>query len=293
MYVMTTRFLTRILVFSLILFGLIKILNLPQWYLDTNVFTTYPNNSVKIQGNKIVSTNQIIDVLRPVKLKSEPIYMLNTSEIEKNNLKTCSNQKCLYKKICISLKFEFQGAKLGIFHFYLPKCVVLPAKMRIIVDEKAPMLSICTVPKAPPVAIFTEDNTIIGKDFLPLNYSKNIYSVITYDDFYKWNPNHIKYLVYLIRFLEGYSHQRVVYLDIRNPDNVFVQLTGYKLRIGELNQTVFKRTERIESILSEAVKIKNKIEYIDLRWENYPSIKLRNKDQNPPPNAKALKKTDE
>ena len=126
-----------------------------------------------------------------------------------------------------------------------------------------------------------DDNTIIGKDFLPLPSSKKVYSVITYDDFYKWNPDHIKYLAYLARFIEGYSGQKIVYIDIRNPDDVFVQLTGYKLRIGELNQTIFKRTERIESILIEAVKIKNQIDYIDLRWENYPSIKLRDKNNSP------------
>ena len=125
MYVMTTRFLARIIVFCLILFGLVKVLNLPQWYLKSDVFTNYPNSSIEIEGNKIVSTSQIINVLKPVKLPQKPIYLLDTKIIEKSIL-TLNPIKNVYIR-----RFWF------------------PARLRIIVDEKIPILEISTVPKIP------------------------------------------------------------------------------------------------------------------------------------------------
>ena len=279
MYVMTTRFFARVVVFILIVFALVKLLNLPQWYLKSDVFISYPNNSIELEGNKIVSTNQIINALKNVKLDKKPIYLLDTKIIEKSILKLPPIKNVYIRRFGIPLKLVFLESKVGILDIYLPRCIVLPPKLRIIVNEKNPIIAVSRVPGTNPTAVFTDDNTIITKQFLPLHNFKNIYSVITYDNFYKWNKNNVKSLVNLARFLESYSGQKLVYLDIRNPDDVFVQLTEYKLRIGELNQTVFKRTERIESVLTEAVKIKNQIDYIDLRWENYPSIKLKDKDK--------------
>ena len=151
--------------------------------------------------------------------------------------------------------------------------------MKIVIEEKTPVLAVSPSPNIKTVAVFTDEGSIIGKDYLPVTSSKKIYSVITYDDYTKWNLNHVKYLTYLSKFLESFSGKSLVYIDIRNPDDVYAQLKDFRLRIGELNHTVFKRSERIESILSEASKLKNQIDYIDLRWEHYPSIKLKQKEK--------------
>ena len=260
------RVIARIIVFLLVLLAFIRLVNLPQWYLNKDIFNCYPNSSIEIDGNKIISTSQIMAALKPIHLPAKPVYLLDTKILEKAILKLTPVKKVYVRRFW------------------------LPARLKIVIEEKVPILAISTVPKVAPVLIFTDDGSSIGKDFLPIHTSKKIYSIITYDNFYKWNLNQIKSLTYLARFLESYSGEKLVYLDIRNPDDVFVQLVSFKLRIGELNKTVFKRTERIESVLTEAIKIRNQIDYIDLRWENYPSIKL--KDKKPQTNPQKQKNND-
>jgi cell division septal protein FtsQ len=243
----------RIAATIIIFFILLKIIDLPQWYLNQDIFNFYPNHSLEIVGNEIVTTKQVMAQLKPLNLPKKQIFLLNTKMIEKPLL-----QLTPVKKVYIR-RFWF------------------PARLRIVINERIPVLAVSPSPKVNPVAVFTNDDVIIGRKFLPLPDSKPCYLVLTYTDYRKWSSNHINYLVYLSKLLETASNEKLIFIDLRNPDDVFVQLKDIRLRLGGLNKTVFKRSKRVSSVISEALKIKDDIDYIDLKWNNSVSIKLKNK----------------
>lgn len=238
-----------------VMWAIFKVACLSQWYLKPDTLTHYPNKHLKIQNNQIVSANQIINELKDIKIPHKPIYLFDTTPIEKA-LKTLAPVNKVYVR-----RFWF------------------PARLKIDIEEKQPVLAITPSTKSKPIAVFTDDTTIFGKEFLPLPKSKKVFSVITYDDFYKWSNKHVKYIVKLTQLIEENSREKLVYLDIRNPDDVYVQLQNVRLRLGELDRLIFKRTQRIGSVMGEALKIKNNIDYIDLRWSSSISIKLKDKAQ--------------
>jgi|GEM_PF-540302 len=248
---------------TVLIFYLIYIIaNLPQWYLGKDIFNYYPNQSLEITGNDIVKTKQIMAVLKPLNLPKKQVFLLNTDEVEKA-LKTLTPVKRVYIR-----RFWF------------------PARLKIVIDERTPVLAVSPSPKSKPVAVFTNDDVIIGREFLPLPNTMPYYLILTYVDYSKWSQNHVYYLIYLSKLLEAESGEKLVYIDIRNPYDVFVQLSYVRLRLGELNPTVFKRAKRISSVIGEAIKLKDDIDYIDLRWNNSVSIKLKNKDVNNKDTAK-------
>jgi len=255
----------RIAATIIILFVLIKIVDLPQWYLNQNIFNFYPNHSLEITGNEIVTTKQIMAQLKPLNLPKKQIFLLNTKRIEKTLLKLTP-----IKKIYIR-RFWF------------------PARLKIVINERTPVLAVSPSPKVEPVAIFSDDNVIINRHFLPLPRSKPYYLVLTYTDYRRWSSNHINYLVYLSKLIETASGEKVMFIDLRNPDDVFVQLKYMRLRLGGLNKTVFNRSKRVSSVIFEAIKIKDDIDYIDLRWNNSVSIKLKNKENKKQANPAADK----
>ncbi|MDD3013562.1 MAG: FtsQ-type POTRA domain-containing protein, partial [Candidatus Gastranaerophilales bacterium] len=259
------RAIFRIAATIIIFFALIKIVDLPQWYLNKEIFNFYPNHSLEIVGNEIVTTKQIMAQLKPINLPKKQVFLLDTKIIEKSLL-----QLNPIKKVYIR-RFWF------------------PARLKIVINERTPVLGVSPAPNIMPIAIFTDDDVIIHRNFLPLPKSKPYYFVLTYTDYRKWSSNHVYYLVYLSRLLETATNEKLIFIDLRNPDDVFVQLKDIRLRLGGLNKTVFKRTKRVSSVLSEAIKIKDDIDYIDLRWNNSVSIKLKSKDNVKQDNSKVDK----
>lgn len=250
-----TRSLARVFSVIFLFCALIYLIYSPLWYLNPSIFSVYPNNYLEIEGNEIVSHKQILTQLSKIKFSNKPIYMLDTNPLEQAILKLTPVKKVYIRR----------------FWF--------PARLKIVIDEKTPILGISPSPSAKPISVFTEDITIINKDFLPLPESKKVFLVLTYDDFNKWPSKNVNYLIYLCKLIEGFTRQKLVYLDIRNPNDVFVQLNEVKLRLGELDRTTFIRTKRIGDVLDESLKIKNDIDYIDLRWNKTISIKLKNKQE--------------
>jgi len=249
------RALSRLIFFVLLSFLLFKLVNLSQWYINPGIFAYYPNNYLEIEGNAIIKTGQIMNVLSGIKLPDKPLYLLDTNIIEKPLLKLSPIKKVYIRR----------------FWF--------PARLKIVVDERIPILAITPSIKVPPFAVFTEDNTLIGKDFLPLPDSKTVYKVLTYDDYTKWSSRHVNYLVRLSSLIETVTRKKLLYLDIRNPSDVFAQLSDIRLRLGEFDHTVFNRAKRVGDMLPEAIKFKENISYIDLRWNKSISIKLKSKEE--------------
>lgn len=250
-----SRVLTRFFATLILMWVIFKLATLPYWNLNPKILTYYPNHTLSIDGNKIVSTKQIINQIKDIKLPSKPIYLVNTIPIEKSIMKLAPIKKVYIRR----------------FWF--------PARLKIVVEEKKPVLAISPSPQAKPIAVFTQDATIIDKTYLPLSSSFQVFNVLTHDDHTQWSKMHVKYIVQLSQLIEDNSKENLIYLDIRTPDDVYAQLANVKLRIGELDATTFRRIQRIAAVLPEAMKIKDSISYIDLRWDNSTSIKLKDKDE--------------
>lgn len=138
-------------------------------------------------------------------------------------------------------------------------------------------MAISQKPGVSPIALFTTDASIVEREYLPLSNPDDAFSLFTYDDFYKWTTKHINYLSYLLNSIELYSNEKILYFDMRNSKDIYVKLESVNVRLGEINSSIFKRIQRISSILPRTVNLKKDIEYIDLRWDNSTFIKLKNK----------------
>lgn len=248
------RFFARIASFAFIVWLFIKFTTLSFWYLDENIFSTYPNKYLEIEGHNIVSASQVMNKLNEITLPKKPLYLINTTPIEEK------------------LKEMVPVKKVFVRRYWMP------ARLRVVIAERTPVVSIAPTQNTGPVAVFTRDAKeikILEKEYLPLSNRFSTYKVITYDDYKTWKPKQIPYIEKLALYLESATNDRLEYLDIRNPDDVYAQMENVRLRIGGLKgKEVFERIEKVSSVIPEAIKIKDNINYIDLRWHNV-SIKLK------------------
>ena len=76
----TVRFLMTVF----IIFLLIYVSKMPQWYLPKDAYTKISGNSIIIKNNMIVKPYRIYAVLRLHKVPNKPIYMMKTKDIEKD-----------------------------------------------------------------------------------------------------------------------------------------------------------------------------------------------------------------
>lgn len=79
--------------------------------------------------------------------------------------------------------------------------------------------------------------------------------------------------------IEDFSQEKLLYLDIRNKNDVFAQLETIKIRIGELNSTLKDRIERLTSIMPQIENLKHQTDYVDIRWDNTTYLKKKTKER--------------
>ena len=248
------RALLRLLMVGLLIFAAYKVYKLPQWYLEKNTFSSANNGSLMILGNKITPKYRIISILRQTPVPQRPIYLFDTSKIEKD-IETLEPVKKVYIR-----RFWF------------------PARLDIIVEERTPLITISPAENVAPIAFFAEGGKLIGREYLPLDKSYKTVLVLTYgtkgDDYRTWDENKIKKILLLAKTLEYYSGEELKYLDFRNPKDIYAQLPDVKVRLGEMNSTINNRVKNIASILPQIKTLNKKIKYIDLQWEETQYIKL-------------------
>ena len=248
------RALLRLLMVGLLIFAAYKVYKLPQWYLEKNTFSSANNGSLMILGNNITPKYRIISILRQTPVPQRPIYLFDTSKIEKD-IETLEPVKKVYIR-----PFWF------------------PARLDIIVEERTPLITISPAENVAPIAFFAEGGKLIGREYLPLDKSYKTVLVLTYgtkgDDYRTWDENKIKKILLLAKTLEYYSGEELKYLDIRNPKDIYAQLPDVKVRLGEMNSTINNRVKNIASILPQIKTLNKKIKYIDLQWEETQYIKL-------------------
>lgn len=248
------RVLVRLFTIVFLIFLGYLLLKLPQWYLNKNVFNSLNNPSLEISNNKIVPSYKILAALRRTEVPHTPIYRFETDEI-KNSI----------------LKIEpIEDVYVRRFWF--------PARLQIIVQERVPILTISPAPNVAPIAFFAKGGKLIGRDYMPLNKSFKTYLVLSYgakgDDYRTWNNEKVRLIEKIAKAVEANSGENVEYVDLRNGRDVYVKVKTANIRLGDIDDTVFERIERIPSILPQIKTLDKKIKYVDLRWKDANYIKL-------------------
>lgn len=242
-----------VIIVGLIFFGY-KLLKLPQWYLNKNIFNSLDNPSLEILNNKIVPSYKILAALRRTEVPNKPIYRLETDEIKQNIMQLDPIEDVYIRR----------------FWF--------PARLQIIVEEKVPIITISPALNTPPIAFFAKGGKLIGRDYMPLSKSFKTILVLAYgtkgDDYRNWNNEKIKLLEKIAKSVEANSGEKVEYIDLRNPKDAYVKVKSVNIRLGTLDETVFDRINRIPSILPQIKTLDKKIKYVDLRWKDANYIKL-------------------
>ena len=95
------------------------------------------------------------------------------------------------------------------------------------------------------------------------------------DDYKKWDMKRIDKLREISRFVGALTGEHVEYIDVRDPDDIYVKVTSYLIRLGRDDESISDRIKRLPSILPEAEKVKSKINYIDVRWDDVNYLKMK------------------
>ncbi len=242
------------------------------WYLAPDSFKKPGNNSVQIVNNKLTPQSIIYNSLSGIKIHKTPIFMMRVSPIKKAILKI---------PVVKSVYIRRYG---------------LPARLLIIVRERVPMVVIKTDLSKQPVAFVTTDGVMVKDKNFMANAQNNETLVILVKNKNldkEWNSKKIEYIEKIAKSVETYSDERVEYIDMRNPNDVFVKIETTNIRLGVLDSTVFERVKRIYTILPQIDGVDGTIKYIDLSWDKVNYLKMQNKEEQNKPKPENDKKKNE
>ena len=239
------------LILGMILLGY-AILKMPQWRLKSNAFDSINSSGLEILNNHIVPEQKVLSALRRNQVPLEPIFLVKTDNLKKS----------------ITQLEPIQNVYIRRFWF--------PARLQIIVIERTPIVTISPNIDVPPIAFFSADGKLIGREYMPLDEDYKTVAVITYgsgDDYRNWDVVKVKNFKKLADLIELKTGETVEYIDYRNPKDVYVKIQTTSIRLGSFNPGVFDKVNRLPSLLPQVKMINKKVKYIDLRWDsNY--IKL-------------------
>lgn len=225
------------------------------WYLPSEIDVNTKN--IEILGNEIVSDKKVIDTIKKYPLDNEPLYKINPAEITKD-LEDLQPVKRAY-----------------IRRFWLP------ARLVIMIEEETPAIIIAPTEESDPVAAYSTTGKFISREYLPLKSNNNVAKILSYgtqeDDYDHWDLEKITDLYNIADLVKDYSGEKVSYIDLRQPHNVFIQLENVKIRLGELDKSAYERIMLLSDIMPQLNHIKENIKYIDLSWKESTYLKL-NKD---------------
>ena len=230
----------------------VGILKMPQWRLHKNAFDNLNSPALEIVNNRIVPAQKILSALRRNQVNTRPIFLVKT-----DNLKKSIMQLEPVRDVYIR-RFWF------------------PARLQIIIIERTPAITISPDVDVEPIAFFSSDGKLIGRDYMPLSPDFKTVKVITYgsgDDYRNWDKTKVNNFKRLAATVEMDSGETVEYIDYRNPKDVYVKIPTVNIRLGSFNSGTFDKIHRIPSLLPQVKMLNKKVKYIDLRWDtNY--IKL-------------------
>ncbi|MBR2430932.1 FtsQ-type POTRA domain-containing protein [bacterium] len=230
-----------------LIFLIAYVIKMPQWRLPVDAFDSLENSSLEILNNNIVPEQKILSALRRNQVPTQPIFLVKTDDLKKS----------------ITQLEPIQNVYIRRFWF--------PARLQIIVIERTPLITISPNIESNPVAFFSSDGKLIGREYMPLSDDYNTVRVITYgsgDDYRNWNVQKVKNFRHLADLIEMETGEDVEYIDYRNPKDVYVKIATTSIRFGSLNPGVFDKIGRLSSLLPQVKMINKKVKYIDLRWDS-------------------------
>lgn len=235
----------------IIIFALYYLTTMPQWYLNENAFSS--GESIEILNNNIVSTQKILAALKSEEVLNTPIYMMNTKGLKEKLMQLTPIDEVYIRRYAF------------------------PARLQIILRERQPYIMISPDKKVPPVAFFTKDGTLIGREYLPLKSDYKTLLVLSYgnkgDDYAKWDLKKLQRIEDLAKHVEIYSKEPVEYIDLRDPEDIYIKIKTVNMRLGKLDSGILDRVKKIPSVIPQVQLLDSGLEYIDLRWDN-PFFKL-------------------
>lgn len=249
----------RFILFLCLISGIYFFITLPGWYLKPDVFSKPDGETVEIINNKLVPSNFIYNSLKDIQVYNIPIFIMPVAPI-KNELKKIPAIKSVYVR-----RYGF------------------PARIKIIVRERVPMAVIKPDVDKIPVAFATTDNAIVtNKNFMHLAESDSTLKIITKNPEFRkdWTIEKILYINKIAKDIETYSKEKVQYVDMRNPNDVYVKIESTNIRLGVLDSTVFERIKRIYTILPQLNNVDEEIKYVDISWDKVNYLKIKSDDKN-------------
>ncbi len=227
------------------------IVKLKYWKLNPHAFESLNNTSIKIENNYIVPSERILKAVKENQVPTCPIFLMKTDDIKKSILEITAIQDVYIKRFW------------------------LPARIEILVQEREPALTIAPNENVPPIAFYTKDGKLIGRAYLPLNpYFKTV-KVLTYGSSsgnLKFDEDKIKFILTIAKDIEQASKEPVQYIDLRNPDDIYVQIPTVKIKLGSISAATYpdtlKKINGLPSILPKVKILNKKVKYVDLRWQN-------------------------
>ncbi len=243
----------RFVVLLLLIFLAYEFFRISPWYLPKDTFKNSKMQRIEIVNNSIIPTYVISDRLKEVKIPHLPIYMMSVKPIKKEIFKIP-----IIKRVYVR-RYGF------------------PARVQIIVEERVPIAVIKTDLKAKPAALFTSDGIlIITKPYMNIP-DRNVLKILTSTANLSknWSVKKFEEIEEIVKAVEAYSNEQVEYIDMTDPNDIYVKIKTIKLRLGTLDSSVFERIKRIYTILPQIRQMDSKIQYIDLRWDKVEYLKLQ------------------
>ncbi len=249
----------RFLITLCLIYFTYRLMTAARWYLPKDTITSYKIKRIEIVGNRITPTYKIVNSISSIELPHKPIYMIDTDEFVKKISTLASVRRVYVKRLWA------------------------PARIIIYIEEREPVLTIAPSKDVLPIAYFSKDGTLVGRDYLPLPEGYSPFLVLSYgnknDDYTKWNKERVLSIEKFVKTLEKASGEKVEYVDMRKPDDVFIKLTSTNIRIGEIDANTYNRIKDIKSILAKTHSFEKKIKYIDLSWDESKFIKLGSEEE--------------
>lgn len=242
--------LLRFLIIIALCFIGYKFCMLKGWYLPENAYSNQNSEIVDIVNNKIIPTKIIYDSIKNIPVSKLPIFITNT-----NNLK----QEIYKIPVVDSVYIRRYG---------------FPARVQIIIRERTPLAIIKKDLQSKPDAFYTTDGVVVvNKNYMNLAQNPETLKILAkYNK--DWNFEKIKEIEKIVKSVENYSSEKVEYIDMRNPNDVYVKIQTTNIRLGVLDSTVFERIKRIYTILPQINKVDGQIKYIDLSWDKVNYLKM-------------------
>jgi len=242
--------------FTLILLIILsyQIFTLPQWYLKPDTFKKPDGNTIEVINNYIVPTSKIHKSLENIKVPKLPIFLMRVKPIKQELFKIP-----IIKNIYVR-RYGF------------------PARIQIIITERVPIAVIKNDMNSKAGAIFTSDGLLIqAKPYMIIPNNSSILKILTNTTNFRkdWSVKKVEEIEEIVKAIENYSNEKVEYIDMRNPNDVYVKIKTTSIRLGTLDSTVFERIKRIYTILPQIKDVDNQIRYIDLSWDKVNYLKMK------------------